>query len=114
MHPTVDKRSAPVSFRLDAVFQQRLEELAKRHDVSLHQEAQRIVIDALSEPDRRASDAVTAAELQVQIDELHTLLRILRSDLATSVSALLAMAGKVTQEEAKSWVAQTFKPARGS
>lgn len=91
----------PVSFRLDEQYLERLKKEAAKYGMSTGDYARRIVIDTLEDTDkRRMEDAMR--EVKREIGDL-------RTDLATSVVALLIGAGHVENNEAREWVQTNLK-----
>lgn len=79
-----------VSFRLDVHYLKRLSETADRHRMSAGEFARLLVIQAL---DERTPEAIGE----------------LREDLATSVLALLVLAGNQDADEARAWVNKNLR-----
>lgn len=104
-------QSAPpdtISFRLQKEELRALAERAAVHNLSIHQYARLLVIEALFQNDA-FMEAVGGA-----IQNLHGEAHKLREDLAFSMKTLLMTAGKVPEKEAIQWVKQNFKPSDGN
>ena len=97
------KASITVGFRLDAHHHGLLETQAQRLGESVGEVARKLVIEKLNEKDQVALLADKLAAVEKELSEL-------RKDLALSVPAILAFAGKISQDDAKAWVAENLKP----
>ena len=97
------KASITVGFRLDAHHHDRLQVQADRLGESVGDVARRLVIEKLNEKDQVSLLAEKLAAVEKELSEL-------RKDLALSVPAILAFAGKISQDDAKAWVAENLKP----
>jgi AAA+ superfamily predicted ATPase len=95
--------SITVGFRLDAHHHGLLEAQAERLGESVGDVARRLIIERLNEKDQLALFVEKLAALEKELSEL-------RKDLALSVPAILAFAGKISQGDAKAWAAENLKP----
>lgn len=94
--------SAAINFRLqDEESWRVLSARAEALGVSPHQLARRYVIEVLQEAQERAALRAAVVELRQQVIGL-------REDIALATEALLARAGKVTDEKARAWVEENF------
>ncbi len=90
------KTMPTISFRLDPVNYERLEQVAFKAGISMHEAARRLVSDALSGND--------TARMKQKLEGLEGEIERLRRGLANGVEALLTVSEKVTKEEASGWV----------
>lgn len=90
-----------MSFRLDEQYLERLKREAARYGMSAGDYARRLVLDALEDSARR--------KVEDDLREVKREIAELRTDLATSVLALLVGAGEVEQGEAREWVQANLK-----
>ena len=95
------QRSIPVAFRLEADLGQVLLDRAKVHDLSHHVLARNYVKEILAESEERIA-------LRQAVNKLHQEIAKLRGDVALSVEALLASAGKVSEKDAHVWAEKCF------
>lgn len=96
--------SAPVSFRLDSLYKQMLEERSET-GVSLHMAARDLLMEAL---DKQAGNDFDIKTVASQVTQVAREVQELRTDVAVAVQALLVASGRVTSEEAEQWVSQTL------
>lgn len=96
--------SAPVSFRLDSLYRQMLEERSEP-GLSLHMAARNLLMEAL---EKQAGADFDIKAMASQIAQLALEVQELRTDVAVAVQALLVASGRVTSEEAKLWVDKTL------
>ena len=96
------KTPATISFRLESVAGHILSQRAREIGISAHELARRYVIEILQESEERGALREALVVLQNEICEL-------RSDLRVGVEALLTSGGKVTDEDARSWVEENLK-----
>ena len=92
---------ANIGFRLDPASLCVLAERAKQLGVSPHKLARRYLLEILHEPEERAA-------LREAVVALHQQVTGTREDIALATEALLASAGKVSDAEARAWVAEHF------
>lgn len=100
MKPTRGQ-SFTVSFRLDASYLAELEKRAAPHNISIHEEARRIVLDVLNDAER---GAVKEEVLEARKD-----IRELRLRLADAVEALLITAGNYPKDKAREWTTEIIR-----
>jgi uncharacterized protein YyaL (SSP411 family) len=94
------KRTAPLSFRLDPITREQLDDLAEKAGVSPSEFARNLLAEALSEHSELATLRMKLTSVEVEV-------KALREDLAVAVKALLVLQGsghKVTAEQAEEWV----------
>lgn len=92
------RQSSPItSFRLEPDEAELLSERAARLGVSPHELARHYVVEALVASEELAAVGAAVNTLLYEMQEL-------RQDLALSVEALLASAGKVNGKQAHGWV----------
>jgi hypothetical protein len=104
--PTAAPKSLMISFRLpnDAVAADLAAKALAAGKSSANLFARELVTGALVCPDETAQLLrELTGQLQVREDRLLRQVKLLREDLATSVNILLAAAGQLTQEDARSW-----------
>lgn len=94
-------QSFTVSFRLDASYLAELEKRAALHSVSIHEEARRIVLDALNDAERGA--------VREEVSEAKKDIRDLRMRLADAVEALLITAGNYPKDKAREWTTENIR-----
>lgn len=92
---------AVIGFRLDEESSAVLCHRAAALGVSPHDLARRYLIEVLHEPEERAA-------LRAAVVALHQEITGTREDIALATEALLASAGKVTDQEAHAWVEEHF------
>lgn len=92
---------ATISFRLDDPSSRVLAERATRLGVSPHELARHYVLEILQQAEERAA-------LREAVVALHKEITGFREDIALATEALLASAGKVTDQEAHAWVEEHF------
>ena len=90
-----------VGFQLEDGYHRRLEKEGEEFKMSAGQYARQLVIDALEDANRE--------RLERRMVMLETEVSELRSDLATSVEALLIVAGDYPKEKAKEWVDRNLR-----
>ncbi len=90
------KTMPTISFRLDPINHERLQQVAFKSGTSMHEAARRLVSDALSDND--------SARMKQKLEGLEGEMERLRRGLANGVEALLTVSEKVSKEEASGWV----------
>ena len=96
--------TAPVSFRIDSMYKQMLEDRAT-HGESHHQVARQLVTEAL---DRQSGDELDLRRIAADVDQVRRQIRELRVDLAVAVQALLVASEAMDGEQAEEWVNQNM------
>ncbi len=95
------KKSYTVGFRLDDYYLAELEKRAAKDKTSIHEQARRIVIDALNDAERGAvKEEVSATRQDVQD---------LRLALAAGIEALLITAGDYPKDKAREWTTANIR-----
>jgi hypothetical protein len=94
--------SETVSFRFGGHALGCLRERAQLHDLSVHQYARNLVLEALQ---RNETETRMAERLEVMTAEITGL----RSDSAFGVKAILMAAAKMPEDVAETWVRKNFK-----
>ena len=92
---------ATIGFRLDLDSSRVLAERAARLGVSPHELARHYVVELLHESEERAAFRTAFEQVQQNLEQF-------RNDFAFAVEALLSSAGKVSKEEARTWVAKSL------
>jgi plasmid stability protein len=89
------KKSYIVGFRLDEYYLAELEKRAAPDKTSIHEQARRIVINALNDTERGAvKEEVSAARQDI---------KNLKLSLADAMEAILITAGNYPQDKAREW-----------
>lgn len=96
----MNDRTQTVSFRLPTVFANQLTQRGAEQHMSPGEFARRIVLDALGD--------TSGQQTREELAELREGLERIREDLATAAAALLVNAGKVSADEAQTWVRETL------
>jgi hypothetical protein len=91
-----------IGFRLDAASLHLLAAEADKQELSLHEVARRWVLERLENP-------VDTPAWKEAFDNLHMHVERTRQDFALGFEALLASAGKVTEEDALAWADRNFR-----
>lgn len=94
--------SNTIGFRLDEDSHRVLSAYAARNDVSIHEQARRLIFEALQTYEERVATREALVALRDSVVKL-------RGDVATATEALLIAAGDVKPEEAREWVSHNFK-----
>ncbi|CAN5319593.1 hypothetical protein BH10ACI1_BH10ACI1_17460 [soil metagenome] len=90
-----------VSYRLNASYLAKLEVLAERHNISVHEQARILLLDAL---DNRSEE-----EIKTDIKRTREEVKDLKLSVAVAFEALLVKAGNVEKETAKEWITEQFR-----
>ena len=90
-----------VSYRLNASYLAKLETLAERHNISVHEQARILLLDAL---DNRSEE-----EIKTGIKRTREEVKDLKLSVAVAFEALLVKAGNVEKETAKEWITEQFR-----
>ena len=92
--------SYTIGFRVDASYLSKLERLAQQKGISIHEQARRLLLDALdNESQEEIKDGVKRTREEIED---------LRLSVATAFEALLVKAGNVEKETAKEWISEQF------
>jgi len=92
---------AIIGFRLDPASNRALAKRAQHLGVSPHDLARHYVVTLLHEQEERAALHRSFEQMLQGVDQF-------RSDFAFAVEAILTSAGKVTKDDARSWVKKCF------
>ena len=90
-----------VSYRLNASYLAKLEALAERHNISVHEQARILLLDTL---DNRSEE-----EIKTDIKRTREEVKDLKLSVAVAFEALLVKAGNVEKETAKEWITEQFR-----
>lgn len=90
-----------VSYRLNASYLAKLEALAERHNISVHEQARILLLDAL--------DSKSEEEVKTDIKRTREDIKDLKLSVAVAFEALLVKAGNVEKETAKEWITEQFR-----
>ena len=90
-----------VSYRLNASYLAKLEALAERHNISVHEQARILLLDAL--------DNKSEEEIKTDIKRTREEVKDLKLSVAVAFEALLVKAGNVEKETAKEWITEQFR-----
>ena len=90
-----------VSYRLNAAYLAKLEALAERHNISVHEQARILLLDAL--------DNKSEEEIKTDIKRTREEVKDLKLSVAVAFEALLVKAGNVEKETAKEWITEQFR-----
>lgn len=90
-----------VSYRLSASYLAKLEAIASRHNLSVHEQARILLLDAL--------DNESDEEIKTEIRRTREEIQDFRLSVAVAFEALLVKAGKVEKEAAKEWINEQFR-----
>jgi hypothetical protein len=90
-----------VSYRLNATYLAKLEALAERHNISVHEQARILLLDAL--------DNKSEEEIKTDIKRTREEVKDLKLSVAVAFEALLVKAGNVEKETAKEWITEQFR-----
>ena len=90
-----------VSYRVNAATLMRLEALAESRNLSVHEQARILLLDALN----NESDAEIKTDIQRGREELQDF----KLSVAVAFEALLVKAGNVEKETAKEWITEQFR-----
>jgi hypothetical protein len=90
-----------VSYRVNVSTLMRLEALAESRNLSVHEQARILLLDALNnESDEEIKTGIQRAREEIQDFKL---------SVAVAFEALLVKAGKVEKETAKEWITEQFR-----
>ena len=90
-----------VSYRLNASYLAKLEALAERRNISVHEQARILLLDAL--------DNKSEEEIKTDIKRTREEVKDLKLSVAVAFEALLVKAGNVEKETAKEWITEQFR-----
>ena len=90
-----------VSYRLNASYLAKLEALAERHNISVHEQARILLLDVL--------DSKSEEEVKTDIKRTREDIKDLKLSVAVAFEALLVKAGNVEKETAKEWITEQFR-----
>lgn len=90
-----------VSYRLSALYLAKLEALAERHNISVHEQARILLLDTL--------DNKSEEEIKTDIKRTREEVKDLKLSVAVAFEALLVKAGNVEKETAKEWITEQFR-----
>ena len=90
-----------VSYRLSASHLAKLEALASRHNLSVHEQARILLLDVL---ENEADE-----EIKTGISRMREELQDFKLSVAVGIEALLVKAGNVEKETAKDWITEQFR-----
>ena len=90
-----------VSYRLNASYLAKLEALAERHNISVHEQARILLLDAL--------DNNLEEEIKTDIKRTREDIKDFKLSVAVALEALLVKAGNVERETAKVWITEQFR-----
>lgn len=90
-----------VSYRLNAAYLAKLEAIAERHNISVHEQARILLLDAL--------DSKSEEEVKTDIKRTREDIKDLKLSVAVAFEALLVKAGNVEKETAKEWITEQFR-----
>lgn len=85
-----------ISFRLDPVSHDRLQQIAFKAGISIHEAARRLITDSLYDND--------TARMKQRLEVLEVEMKRLHKGLASGIEVLLVVSQKVSKEEALGWV----------
>ena len=102
--PSLPAAPEMVGFRLDAASRRLLAQRAAALGVSSHDLARHYVVERLQYPQG-------VLELMQGLQALYQELREARIDVALGIEALLSRAGRVSETDARAWVAENYRAA---
>lgn len=95
------KESYTISFRVSGLSLSKLEKLAAEKKVSIHEQARKLVLDAL--------DDDSTEEIKTNIKRTREDIEDFKLAVAVALEALLVKAGNVEKETAKDWITEQFR-----
>jgi hypothetical protein len=90
-----------VSYRLNTSYLAKLEAIASRHNLSVHEQARILLLDAL--------DNESEEEIKTGIKRTREEIQDFKLSVAVALEALLVKAGNVEKETAKNWITENFR-----